>query len=37
MARRVQFIHPVSGVEIDVTAPIPANDNLWQALAQGVK
>lgn len=36
MARRVQFIHPVSGVEIDVTAPIPANDNLWQALAQGV-
>lgn len=37
MARRVQFIHPVSGVEIDVTAPIPANDNLWHALAQGVK
>ena len=37
MARRVQFIHPVSGVDIDVTAPIPANDNLWQALAQGVK
>ena len=36
MARRVQFIHPVSGVEIDVTAPIPANDNLWQSLAQGV-
>ncbi|MBQ7042779.1 MAG: RluA family pseudouridine synthase [Muribaculaceae bacterium] len=36
MARRVQFIHPVSGTQIDVTAPIPANDNLWQALAQGV-
>ena len=36
MARRVQFIHPVSGAEIDVTAPIPANDNLWQALAQGI-
>ena len=36
MARRVQFIHPVSGKEIDVTAPIPANDNLWQALSQGV-
>ena len=36
MARRVQFIHPVSGTEIDVTAPIPANDNLWQALSQAV-
>lgn len=36
MARRVQFIHPVSGAEIDVTATIPENDNLWQALAQGV-
>lgn len=30
LARRVEFIHPVSGVKIDVTAPLPA-DNLWQA------
>lgn len=30
LARRVEFIHPVSGVKIDVTAPVPA-DNLWQA------
>ena len=30
MARRVRFIHPVSGKEIDVTAPLPA-DPLWQA------
>lgn len=32
MARRVQFIHPVSGKEIDVTAPVP-DDTLWHALA----
>lgn len=32
MARRVKFTHPVSGKEIDVTAPIPV-DPLWQALA----
>lgn len=30
MARRVRFIHPVSGKKIDVTAPLPA-DPLWQA------
>ncbi len=35
LSHRIQFIHPVSGKEIDVTAPIP-NDNLWQALAQNV-
>jgi len=34
MAHRVEFIHPVSGKEIDVTAPLP-DDNLWQALAAG--
>lgn len=32
LARRVQFVHPVSGVEIDVEAPVP-DDVLWQALA----
>ncbi len=32
MAHRIQFTHPVSGKEIDVTAPLP-DDNLWQALA----
>lgn len=36
MARRVQFIHPVSGNEIDITAPTPIDDNLWQALTQGI-
>lgn len=30
-ARRIQFIHPVSGKNIDVTAPVP-DDNLWHAL-----
>lgn len=31
-ARRITFVHPVSGKTIDVTAPVPANDKLWQAL-----
>lgn len=30
IARRIQFVHPVSGKEIDVTAPLP-DDALWQA------
>lgn len=29
-ARRLQFIHPVSKVDIDVTAPLP-NDIIWKA------
>lgn len=33
MARRVQFVHPVSKQPIDITAPVPA-DNLWTALEQ---
>ena len=37
MARRVRFIHPVSGKEIYVTAPVPTGDNLWQALESGVE
>lgn len=32
MARRIEFIHPVSGQRIDVTAPVPAGDNLWAAM-----
>ncbi len=35
-ARRINFIHPVSGKEIDVTAPVP-DDNLWKALEDIVK
>lgn len=31
-ARRIRFIHPVSKEEIDITAPVPQNDNLWLAL-----
>ncbi|MDE5786902.1 MAG: RNA pseudouridine synthase, partial [Duncaniella sp.] len=30
MARRITFVHPVSGETIDVTAPLP-DDPLWQA------
>lgn len=32
LSRRVQFIHPVSGENIDVTAPLP-DEPLWQALS----
>ena len=32
LSRRVELVHPVSGVQIDVEAPLP-DDPLWQALA----
>ena len=32
IARRISFIHPVSGKEIDITAPLP-DEPLWQAFA----
>ncbi len=35
LARRIQFIHPVSKKVIDVTAPVP-DDNLWKALESKV-
>lgn len=35
MARRIQFIHPVSGKKIDITAPLPA-EALWQAFSKVV-
>ena len=31
IARRIQFTHPVSGKEIDITAPVP-DDRLWHEL-----
>ncbi len=37
MARHIEFIHPVSGKQISVTAPVPAEDNLWQALSANVQ
>lgn len=33
MARRIRFIHPVSGKEIDLKAGVPQNDALWQFFA----
>ncbi len=33
IARRIRFIHPVSGKEIDLTAPVP-EDRLWRELEQ---
>lgn len=35
-ARRICFVHPVSGKEIDITAPVP-DDNLWHALEQAAE
>lgn len=35
LSRRVQFIHPVSKIPVDVTAPVP-DDNLWKALENNV-
>lgn len=37
IARRIKFIHPVSGKEIDITAPIPSDDNLWQILCSNTQ
>ncbi len=34
-SHRIQFIHPVSKQEIDITAPLP-NDTLWQELNQSI-
>ena len=34
-SHRIEFVHPVSGETILVTAPVPP-DNLWQSLAQSV-
>lgn len=36
LSHRIEFVHPVSGDKIDITAPVP-DDNLWHALEQGVK
>lgn len=35
MARSIEFVHPVSGQPVHVTAPVP-DDNLWHALADPI-
>lgn len=35
-AHRIEFVHPVSGKPIDLTAPVP-DDTLWRALAENVR
>lgn len=37
IARHIDFIHPVSKQRLSLDAPVPANDNLWQALWEGVQ
>ena len=34
LAREIRFVHPVSGKEIHVTAPVPQSDALWRALSE---
>ena len=34
IARRIEFVHPVSGKLIDVTARVPDGDALWQYFSQ---
>ena len=36
-ARNVEFIHPVSNELIQITAPVPKDDNLWAAMEKLVK
>ena len=36
LARRIQFVHPVSGQDITLEAPLP-DDSLWQQLAAGIQ
>jgi 23S rRNA pseudouridine1911/1915/1917 synthase len=31
-ARHVEFTHPVSKQLVQITAPVPADDKLWQAI-----
>lgn len=35
-ARRIQFVHPVSKIDIDIVAPVP-DDNLWKACESAIK
>lgn len=35
LSHRIEFIHPVIGKPIDITAPLP-DDNLWRAIAADV-
>lgn len=35
LARNIHFVHPVSGKEIDITAPLPA-DGPWRGIAESI-
>jgi len=35
-ARKIEFLHPVSKIQLCITAPVP-NDSLWQQLAASVQ
>ena len=35
-ARRIAFTHPVSGRSVEIVAPVPPGDALWEALTAGI-
>lgn len=37
MARKIEFVHPVSGKPLSLTAPVPDGDPLWAAMSEQVK
>ena len=30
-ARKLEFVHPVTGEKVEITAPVPKNDVIWRA------
>lgn len=36
-ARHISFVHPVSGKQIEVSAPVPQGDALWKYLAEAAE
>ena len=35
-ARKLEFIHPVTKENIEITAPVPQNDAVWNACEENV-
>ncbi len=36
-AHAISFVHPVSGLELDIQAPLPAGDPLWEVFSKQLK
>jgi len=35
-ARRIAFVHPVAKQPVEIVAPVPPGDALWEALTAGI-